>query len=173
MGEKPEKKTTEVIPTSPSASLITWRRPSLFEQEIDTIFDDFRRSFDVMIRPYFPFETKMQMPTVRYAPIDFIDEGDHYKIHAELPGFTKENVEVQINSDGLSISAKKELEKEDKKKNFLHREREYSSIERAVHFPEEVDPSKAEGKMNNGVLELKIPKREPKPETKTRKMELK
>ena len=73
----------------------------------------------------------------------------------------------------MSIRAKKEVEKEDKKKNYLHRERAYSSFKRAVSFPEEVDPAKAEGKMNNGILELRIPKKEPKPETKPRKLELK
>ena len=171
--EKPEKKSTEVIPVSPGSSVTMWRRPSIFEQDIDTIFDNFRISFDVMMRPYFPFETGRPMPAVRYAPLDLIDEGEYYTIHAELPGFTRENVEVQINSDGMSIVAKKETEKEDKKKNYLHREREYSSLERSVAFPEEVDPSRAEGRMNNGVLELKIPKREPKPETKPRKIELK
>ena len=128
------------------------------------------------MRPYFPFETRVQefgMLPVRYAPLDFIDEGDHYNIHAELPGFNKENVDVQINSDGMTIRAKKETEKEDKKKNYLHRERAYSAFERSVSFPEEVDPSKAEGKMNNGILELKIPKKEPRPEAKSRKLELK
>ena len=174
--EKPERKTTDVIPVTPGSSLTTWRRPSLFDRDIDAIFDDFRKSFDVMMRPYFPFETRVQefgMLPVRYAPLDFIDEGDHYNIHAELPGFTKENVDVQINSDSMTIRAKKETEKEDKKKNYLHRERAYSAFERSVSFPEEVDPSKAEGKMNNGILELKIPKKEPRPEAKSRKLELK
>ncbi|RPI40820.1 MAG: Hsp20/alpha crystallin family protein [Methanoregulaceae archaeon] len=174
--EKSERKTTDVIPVTPGSSLSTWRRPSLFDRDIDTIFDDFRKSFDVMMRPYIPFETRVQefgMLPVRYAPLDFIDEGDHYNIHAELPGFTKENVDVQINNDGMTIRAKKETEKEDKKKNYLHRERAYSAFERSVSFPEEVDPAKAEGKMNNGILELKIPKKEPRPEAKSRKLELK
>jgi HSP20 family protein len=174
--EKPEGKTTEVIPITPGSSLTTWRRPSLFDRDIDNIFDDFRRSFDVMMRPYFPVETRMQefgMLPIMYAPLDFIDDGDHYSIHAELPGFTKENVDVQITSDGMSIRARKETEKEDKKKNYLHRERAYSVFERSVSFPEEVDPAKAEGRMNNGVLELRIPKKEPKPRTKPRKIDLK
>jgi HSP20 family protein len=174
--EKPERKTTDVIPIAPGSSLSPWRRQSLFDHDIDTIFDDFRKSFDVMMRPYFPMETRIQdfgMLPVRYAPLDLIDEGTHYSIHAELPGFTRENVDVQINSDSMSIRAKKETEKEEKKKNYLHRERAYSSFERSVSFPEEVDPEKAEGKMNNGVLELKIPKKEPKPEAKPRKLELK
>jgi len=174
--ENPEKKKSDVVPVTPGSSLTTWRMPSLLERDFDSIFDDFRRSFDVMMRPYFPIESRMQelglMP-VRHAPLDFIDEGDHYLMHVELPGFTKDDVDVQINRDGISIRAKKETEKEDRKKNYLHRERAYSAFERSFAFPEEVDPAKAEGRMNNGVLELKVPKREPKPETKPRKIELK
>lgn len=174
--EKPETKTTDVVPITPGYSLTTWRMPSLIERDFDSIFEDFRRSFDLMMRPYFPTEMRMQdlgMLPVRYAPLDFIDEGDHYQIHVELPGFTKDNVEVQINRDGMSIRARKEVEKEDKKKNYLHHERAYSAFERSISFPEEVDPAKAEGKMKEGILELKVPKKEPKPEMKPRKIELK
>ena len=174
--ENPERKKTDVVPITPGSSLSTWRMPSLFERDIDTIFDDFRRSFDVIMRPYFPMEARMQEPMmlpVRFAQLDLIDEGDQYVIHAELPGFAKENVDVQINRDGMSLRAKKETEKEEKRKNYLHRERAYSAFERSVAFPEEVDPAKAEGKMNNGILELRVPKKELKPEIKPRKIELK
>jgi HSP20 family protein len=149
--------------------------PGLLERGSDSIFDDFRRSFDFMMRPYFPGETRLQEPgmlPVRYAPLDLIDEGDLYRIHPELPGFSRENVDVQINMDSMSIRAKKETEKEDRKKNHLHRERMYSAFGSSVSFPEEVDPAKAGGTMNNGIPELKIPKKGPKPETKPRKLEL-
>ena len=174
--EKPERKTTDVIPITPGSSLTSRRMPSLIERDFDSIFDDFRRSLDLMMRPYFPMEMRMQelgILPIRYAPLDFIDEGDRYQIHVELPGFTKDNVDVQINRDGMSIRAKKEMEKEDKKKNYLNRERAYSAFERSIVFPEEVDPAKAEGTMKEGVLELKVPKKEPKPEMKDRKIELK
>jgi HSP20 family protein len=63
--------------------------------------------------------------------------------------------------------------KEDKEKNYLRRERGYFSFEWAVSFPEEVSAGKAEGSMKDGILELKISKKEPKPEAKPRKIELK
>jgi HSP20 family protein len=173
--EKPASKSTDVIPITPGSSLITRRGQSLLERDFDSIFDDFRRSFDVMMRPYFPLGIQMQefggLP-IRYAPLDVIDEGDHYMLRIELPGFSKENVDVQINNEGMSIRAKKEDAKEQRQKNYLHRERAYSSFERNVAFPEEVDPGKAEGSMKEGILELKVPKKEPKPEAKTRKIEL-
>ena len=57
----------------------------------------------------------------------------------------------------------------------MHRSRfTCSAFERSISFPEEVDPAKAaEGKMKEGVLELKVPKKEPLPEVKPRKIELK
>jgi len=173
--EKPVKKSTDVIPASPETSPMIRRRSGLFERDIDTIFDDFRRSFDVMMRPYYPFDMQLIEPAafpVRYAPLDIIDEGTHYLVHAELPGFSKEHVDVQITGEGMTIRAKREEKKEEKNKNYLHRERACSSFERTLAFPEEVDVSKAEGTMKEGVLELKVPKKEPTPEKKPRKIEI-
>jgi HSP20 family protein len=173
--EKPVRKSTDVIPITPGSSLMTRRGQSWLERDFDSIFDDFRKSFDVLMRPYFPREMQVleQGLSTRYAPLDVIDEGDHYLVHVELPGFTRENVEVQINSDSMSVRAKKETEKEEKKKNYLHRERGYSAFERSLSFPEEVDPAKAEGTMKEGILELKVSKKEPRPEAKARRIELK
>jgi HSP20 family protein len=55
----------------------------------------------------------------------------------------------------------------------MHRERAYSAFERTITLPEEVIPSKCEGEMKDGVLELKIPKREPKPEERMTRVKLK
>jgi len=82
-------------------------------------------------------------------------------------------VDVQINKDGISIKAESKEEKEEERKNYLHRERAYSSLQRFIAFPEEVAPSKAEGSMKDGILELTVPKKEPKPEERPRKVELK
>jgi HSP20 family protein len=174
--EKPVKKESDLVPISPGPTPLARRRQSLFEHDIDSIFDDFRRSFDMMMRPYYPFETRaweLQPLQVRYAPIDIIDEGTHFLIRAELPGYTKENVDVRITSEGMTIHAKKEEKKEEKNKNYIHRERAYSAFERSVAFPVEVDASKTEGTMKEGILELKVPKKEPTPESKPRKIELK
>ncbi len=142
---------------------------------IDDIFNEFRSSFDDLMRPFFPvFEIEQEsiLPT-GYAQVDLIDNEDSFLVNAELPGFTKDQVDVQINKDELSIRAECRGEKEDTRTNYLHRERAYSSLQRFITFPEEVDPEKVEGSMKEGVLELKVPKKEPKPEEKPRKVELK
>lgn len=109
---------------------------------------------------------------VQYAPLDLIDEGDHFRIQVELPGMTRDDVEVSITSSTLSIKASKEEKSENKEKNYLHRERYYSSSRREISFPEEVTPDKAEGSMKDGILELSIPKREPRPKDVVHKVQL-
>jgi len=169
------KKEAEVTPVNRGTSLMNSSSASWLERDFDSIFDEFRRSFNEIMRPYYPLDMRVPVPSelpIRYAPLDIIDEGDRYKVHVELPGFTKDNVEVNINKDGMAILAKKEASKEDKKKNYLRRERAYSAFERSLAFPEEVDPLKAEGTMKDGVLELTISKKEPKPEEKLHKIVL-
>ena len=174
MVEKQKRKAT-VSPATPGTSLAKRKDQEGLERGIDDMFSEFRRSFDDMMQPFFPLaeiDQELRLPT-RYAQVDLIDNGDSYTVNAELPGFTKDQVDVQINKDGAAIRAECKQEKEDKRKNYLHRERAYSSIQRFIAFPEEVDPAKVEGSMKEGVLELTVPKKEPKPEEKPRRVELK
>lgn len=174
VNERIKRKTT-VSPPTPGTSIAKKREQEGLERGIDDIFGEFRRSFDDLMAPFFPLteiEQELRLPT-RYAQVDLIDNGDSFTVNAELPGFTKDQVDVQINKDGLAIRAECKEDKEDKRKNYLHRERAYSSLQRFIAFPEEVNPAKVEGSMKEGVLELKVPKKEPKPEEKPRKVELK
>jgi HSP20 family protein len=172
---KPKRKTT-VSPATPGTSMVKRREQEGLERGLDDIFGEFRKSFNDLMQPFLPItydiEQKITLPT-RYAQVDLIDNGESYTVNAELPGFTKDQVDVQINKDGVGIRAECKEEKENKRKNYLHRERAYSSMQRFIAFPEEVDPSKVEGTMKEGVLELKVPKKEPKPEEKPRKVALK
>ena len=127
--------------------------------------------------PFFPMRTFIPRTfgtlPIRAPLIDVMDEGNQYVINTELPGFDKEDVDIQLNKDVMVLKAEKKSEKEDKSENYLHRERSYSSCQRTVNFPEEINPSRVEGTMENGILKLKIPKKEPKPEEKMMKVQLK
>ncbi len=161
--------------TSPGTAL-AMKDPFNITMHFDKLFEEFRRSFDDLIKPFLPvvdtFDEELTLPS-RYAPIDLIDNGDSYTVTAELPGFSKDTVDVQVTKDGVTIRAERKEEKEEKRKNYLRRERAYSSLQRFIAFPEEVVPAKAEGSMRNGVLELKVPKKEPKAAETPHKVELK
>ena len=63
-------------------------------------------------------------------------------------------------------------EEDESKEGYLHRERTYSQAQRVINFPEEVNPDEVEAKMKDGILELKIMKKEPAPEERMRKVKL-
>ena len=80
----------------------------------------------------------------------------------ELPGFSRDMVDVQVSRTGLVLRARKKEQAEDKRPDYLHREKADIVFEHRLSFPDEVDPKKFEQTMKNGVLELRIPKGEPK-----------
>ena len=61
---------------------------------------------------------------------------------AELPGLKKENVEIEVGKNELSLTAKSEVEREEKGKNYLHRERAFSTFRRYIGLAEGVDTGK-------------------------------
>ena len=164
MNNKSNRKNNAITPHA------EWGLSNSFED----VFDEFKRSFDQLMTPFVPFFDQSPASVQTRAPfIDLIDEGEFYRINAELPGFTKDNVNVQITKSGMILHAERKSEKEDRGENYLRHERGYSSLQRRLDFPEEVNPDKVEGTLNNGVLELRIPKHEAKPGEKPKRVQLK
>jgi HSP20 family protein len=177
LSEKAKKKETVETPEKETQIATRPKRETTLSRGFDSIFDDFRRSFDDLMSPFLPMRTWLPTTTqawpVRAALLDLVDKGDNYVLRAELPGFEKDDVEILTNKDTITFSAEKKTETEEKGQEYLHRERTYSSSQRTINFPEEVDPSKIVATMKNGVLEVVAPKKEPKPEEKMRRIELK
>jgi len=153
------------------------RRPSesWLSSGFDSMFDDFRRSFDDLMAPFLPFRSSLatfeDLPT-RYALCDLIDKGNHYMVRAELPGYSKDTVDIQVSNDHLELKAEMKREEEEKAEDYLHRERTYSSCQRSIAFPEEIIPSKVKAEMKDGILEIRAPKKSPKPEETMRKVKI-
>ncbi len=91
---------------------------------------------------------------------DIRDTGDSYVIDAELPGYSRDEINVEVNDDILTISAEKhsETNEEDKKEGYIRRERFYGSVSRSFNISE-VDAAAITAKHENGVLTLNLPKR--------------
>jgi len=146
-------------------------------RRFNSVFDDLVRSFDYVLSPFMPIKntwsSSIDSLSVRAPLVDLIDKGDKYLIIADLPGYEKNNIEIQLNKDTLLLITQKKTENEKTNHEYLHRERAYSSNERVINFAEEIDPSKVEAKMNNGVLEVVAHKKEPNPEEQMRRIELK
>lgn len=129
-------------------SLVPYRRSN----GISNYFDEMEKMMDSAFRPAFgglgSFRT------------DITDNGDHYLLEAELPGFKKEDIHLNIEGDLLTISAKHEENKEEKDKQYLRRERSFASYERSFDVSE-VKAEEIRANYNNGVLELTLPKKVP------------
>lgn len=102
--------------------------------------------------------------------IDVVDDKDHFKIEAELPGVGEEDIKVSISDGLLTIRGEKNVSKQDKGKNYLMREIGYGSYERTITLPDSVDLDKATASFKKGMLWVNIPK---KAETVKRSRDLK
>ena len=89
---------------------------------------------------------------------DITDEGDHYELKADLPGFAKEDIRIDVDGDCLTISAEKKKETKEEKDNFIRRERRYGSLSRSFDISG-VDAAAIKAKYDSGVLELTLPKK--------------
>lgn len=92
---------------------------------------------------------------------DVTDEGDSYKLTADLPGFKKEDIDITVEDGVLTISAERneETEDTDKKGRYLRRERTYGSYKRSFGLGE-VDEDNISAKYADGVLTLELPKKQ-------------
>ena len=102
---------------------------------------------------------------------DITDEGDHFLLEADLPGFKKEEVSLELNNGYLTISTEKSLEKdkENKKGKMLRQERYSGVMQRSFYVGEHLTEEDEKASYENGVLHIKFPKKEAlkAPEKKT------
>ncbi len=92
--------------------------------------------------------------------LDIVEDAHAYVVTAELPGLKKEDVAIQLEDGVLSISGEKKQETEVKEKTFHRMERRYGSFYRAVTLPAGVDVEKVDARFEDGVLKIRVPKRE-------------
>ncbi len=118
----------------------------------------------------FEKELRNSQPSRGGFRTDVSDNGDSYLLEAELPGFNKEDISVDIADGILTVSAQHTEETEDNQKNYVYRERSFGSYSRSFDLSG-IDESAISGEYNNGILELTLPKiKEIK--SQTRKIEL-
>lgn len=96
-----------------------------------------------------------------WAPaVDVVEKKDSIVVKADLPGLAKEDINVSIENNILTISGEKKLEQENKEGDVVRMERYYGSFNRAFTLPSTVDPGKVNARFENGVLELTLTKKE-------------
>lgn len=135
--------------------------PSVFGENLfDDWMDDFgfRDNFFGGKNPLYGKHAKNIMKT------DVRETDKGYELDVDLPGFKKDEVQVQLKDGYLTISAAKGLDKdeEDKKGNYIRRERYAGSMMRSFYVGDEIKQEDIHAKFENGILQLSIPKKEAK-----------
>jgi len=130
--------------------------------EMERMLDDFREDFD------YPLWPSILTTPPRFPAVDVKDEGDKYTVEADLPGISKEEVNVLIGDGILDISAERKKETEEEKEGYIRKERGYFSFHRRLSLPEDAEED-VDARMEGGVLRLTIPKKKmPEDEGKKR-----
>jgi HSP20 family protein len=92
--------------------------------------------------------------------MDVKEDDSAYTVHAEIPGVKKEDIQVSIEGNQVSISAETKMEKEEKKgEKVLRSERYAGKVARSFTLAHEVDEAQSQAKYSDGVLELTLPKK--------------
>jgi HSP20 family protein len=117
----------------------------------------YQRELDRWVRQFQEGSTG-RATTAGYPPLNVWEDADHVMIEAELPGYTLENLDVQIvGQDQLMLSGQRHAPKLEKAVS-RHQERHFGSFTRTVTLPTKVDPKNVEASLENGVLTIKIAK---------------
>ena len=132
--------------------MATVTRYDPFNELVDDLFKGF------LVRPL-GFEGRGEGVLPR-AKVDVSEKNGAYLVTAELPGVRKEDIHVAIDGAQVTLEAEVKREKEaSKDERTLHSERVYGKVARSFTLPQEVDESKAQARLTDGVLELTLPKK--------------
>ena len=112
--------------------------------------------------PFFaPLHAKTDAGTYNWAPsVDISETDDNFEVRAELPGVAKEDLNVSVKDNLLTLSGEKRQENLDDTQNYRRVERRYGSFQRRFTLPSEVATDDIKAEYSDGVLTLSIPKPE-------------
>ena len=140
--------------------------PSIFN---DNVFDDF---FEF---PFYDDKAEKKLYGHHAANLmktDIQEHDDGYTLEMDLPGFKKEEIQIELNNGYMTISAAKGLDEDEKDKKsgkYIRRERYTGSCQRSFYVGEDVTEEDIKAEFKHGILKLFIPKKEAKPAVEQKK----
>ncbi len=140
--------------------------PSIFNTNL---FDDF---FDF---PFYDDRAEKKLYGHHAANLmktDIQEHDDGYTLEMDLPGFKKEEIQIELNNGYMTISAAKGLDEDEKDKKsgkYIRRERYTGSCQRSFYVGEDVTEEDIKAEFKHGILKLFIPKKEAKPAVEQKK----
>lgn len=127
-----------------------------------TQFPPIGEALDDLLRGFFvrPVNFEGRAGAVAQFRVDVTENDNAFRLHAEIPGVKKDDIQITIDGDQVAISAEVKQEKEVKDgERVLRAERYYGKMQRAFSLGQTVDETQASAKYTDGVLELTLPKK--------------
>lgn len=159
--------------TTPPARTEGWAPLMTLRDDFDRLFDEFGAG---MWRWPLPRRAVEAFPAmrdwVRAPAMDMIDSDGAYRLTAELPGMTPDDIDVTVTDMSLTIRGEKTEETKDEKDNYLLSERRFGSFQRTLPLPEGVNAEAIAAEFASGVLTITLPKTA-EAKQKQRKVEVK
>ena len=138
----------------------SWEQPFLeLRKATDRLFDDFFRGFRwPMAGGRGPWGLTTDVLGAEWPRVDMDETHDEIRITAELPGVDRDNIDVSVTDDRITIRGEKKAQEEKKERGYYKLERSYGSFQRSFYLPCEVDSDRVDASFKGGVLTVKLPK---------------
>jgi len=133
---------------------------------VATVRDEFDRLFDRMLNTGLFGGTPRVLEAMWSPSLDFSENEKEYIVRLEAPGIPREDLEINLDGQSLTISGRREFEKEEKTEEYFWREREAGRFVRTVQLPSAVDKSKIAAAYHDGIMTIRLPKAEPTVKTR-------
>ena len=168
-------KKTQVKPIKKPTAIVRRRSQSQgdIEQAFDQAFDIFRRDFEDLLFPTENLIVFPELPEIRTPAVDLEDHEKNFVLKAEMPGFKKDEIELNVQEDSIEISGMAGWKYDEKNENYLCKERACKSFYRFVDLPEEIKVDDVNANLSDGILEVTLPKKAPKPQKQRKKVQVK
>jgi HSP20 family protein len=140
---------------------------------INRLYDEMDRMFESFFGPVLPHRRgETQTEGYRIPMVDLSEAEGEFVLKAELPGVSKENLDIEVQDDRIMLKAQTSEEKETTEGSYHRRERSYRSFQRVIPLPAEVKSGEAKASFKDGLLEVHLPKATPAATNKPVKVEI-
>lgn len=151
------------------------REPELYFDSIHNELNNFLR--DTIINPAFSHQLAMKKVSTWRPAVEIKQSENDYKVKVQLPGVNKDDIEIELDNDFMTITAeiaeeKEEKEQDEKNMKYHTCEFRYGKYKRTISFDQAIKAEEANAEYKNGVLKITLPKQK-NIEAKTRKLEIK
>jgi HSP20 family protein len=131
--------------------------PARFDEQIESLFEDFfnRRWLRPFSREWPAWPAKLETGAPK---VDVIDRESELVVRAELPGFSKDDLDVNVTRNTVTVKGSTRKEQEKEEGEYHHREIVSRTVSRTVPLPCDVDSASAKAKLKDGLLEVTVAK---------------